>query len=52
MIAQISAECNASPHCGQYSFCVPLWVAGWDGLGGWLHNETIFPPKDGHLYQY
>jgi len=30
--------CRASPHFGQYSFPIPPRVAGWVGLGGWLHS--------------
>jgi len=43
---------SASSHFSRYSFPVPQRVGGWVGLGGWLHNEVVFPPEDGHPSQY
>ena len=39
---------TASPHFGRHSFSIPLRVEGWVGLSGWLQNEVIYPPADGH----
>jgi len=34
---------RASPHFGRYSFPVPQKVAGWVGLGSWLHTDMACP---------
>jgi len=27
-------------------------MKGWVGLGGWLHNETVYLPEGSHPSQY
>jgi len=30
----------------------PGGMQGWVDLVGWLHTEMVYPPEDGHPYQY
>ena len=39
---------RASPRFDRYSFPVHMREGGWVDLGGWLHTEVVYPPKDGH----
>ena len=33
-------------------FTYPGGMEGWVDLGGWLHTEMVYPPKDGHPSKY
>jgi len=42
-IPALLPSCRASPHCGRYTFSVPLRVGGWVSLSGWLQVEVTHP---------
>jgi len=43
---------RVSPHCGWYSFPVPVRIGGWVGLGGLVKYWGGLPAEDGHPSQY
>jgi len=51
-LTKFGANWDVNSHAGWYSFPVPLRVGGWVSLGGWLHNEVVCSPLEGHPSQY
>jgi len=44
----VSHTCLCLPSYISYSFTDPGGMKGWVGLGGWLHNETVYLPEGTH----